>query len=156
MRMGLRLFSMLLLIGSLAAGQSQRKTTAQSRAADTSAIIQRLEAELRLALLKHEPSWFEEHLAETYTEIDAQGAIHSRADTLQFLRSSDLSLDTYNLSEGTARTFNGDVVILTGKIEVQWTVKDQSFSGNFRFTRIWVKQGLAWELASQQLTRIPG
>jgi hypothetical protein len=156
MRAGLRLFFMLLLIGSVASAQAPRKAAPQARASDTSAIIQRLEAELRLALLKHEPSWFEEHLAQSYTEVDAQGNLHSRAEALEFYRSADLSVETYNLSDGTARTFNGDVAILTGKIEVQGTFKDQSLSGNFRFTRIWVKQGLAWELAGMQLTRIPG
>lgn len=156
MKMVLRLFTIVLLLSSVGPAQAARKTGPQGRSADTSATIQRLEAELRLAILKHEPSWFDEHLAETYTEVDAQGNVHSRADSLQFYRSPELSVDTYNLSEGTARTFNGDLVILTGKIEVHWTVKDQGFSGNFRFTRIWVKRGANWELAGMQQTRIPG
>ncbi len=149
------IFLMFLGIGT-ACPQGHRKTAPPARAADTSGTIQRLEAELRLALLKHEPSWFEEHLAQTYTDVDALGNVHSRAEAIAYYRSPDLSIDVYNLSEGTARTFNGDLVILTGKLEIQGTLKDQSLSGTFRFTRIWVKQGIdEWELAGMQLTRIP-
>jgi hypothetical protein len=157
MTVAVQLFCILLALSSLGSAQAHRKAASQPHAADTSATIQRLEAELRLALLKHEPSWFEEHLAESYTDIDATGKVRSRAEVLEYYRSPDLSIDTYNLSEGTARTYNGDLVILTGKLEIQGTLKDQSLSGNFRFTRIWVKQGIDnWELAGMQLTRIPG
>ncbi len=152
---GLKLICSVVLTVCVACPQAHRKPAAP-RAADTSDTIQRLEADLRLALLKHEPSWFEEHLAQTYTDVDALGNVHSRAQAIEYYRSPDLSIDVYNLSEGTARTFNGDLVILTGKLEIQGTLRDQSLSGNFRFTRIWVKQGTDnWELAGMQLTRIP-
>jgi len=47
-------------------------------------------------------------------------------------------------------------VILTGKLEVQGTQEGKSIAGTFRFTRVWIKNGLDWQLAAQQMTRIAG
>jgi ketosteroid isomerase-like protein len=75
---------------------------------------------------------------------------------LQLYRTVQPDYESWNLSEGTAQTFHGNTVILTGKIELQGTVDGKNVSGNFRFTRVWIKQGLDWQLAAEQMTRIAG
>lgn len=116
--------------------------------------IQHLESELRIATMKGDASWFQEHLAENYAETDAQGKISNRSEVIQFYRTTQPEYDSWNLSEGTARTYNGNTVILTGKLELEATVRGQSVSGAYRFTRVWIKQGLEWQLAASQTTRI--
>jgi Domain of unknown function (DUF4440) len=118
--------------------------------------IQRLEAEMRIAIMKGDASWFEQHLAEHYTETDDQGKLKSREEVIQFFRTTQPEYETWNLSEGTAQTFNGNTVILTGKVDLDGTVRGQHVSGAFRFTRVWIKQGLDWQLATTQYTRITG
>jgi hypothetical protein len=44
-------------------------------------------------------------------------------------------------------------VIVTGKVTVEGTYRGQSLSGDFQFTRVWVKNGLVWELAASQYTK---
>jgi hypothetical protein len=39
---------------------------------------------------------------------------------------------------------------------VQGAVDGKSISGNYRFTRVWIKEGLDWKLAAEQMTRIAG
>ena len=118
--------------------------------------IEQLEAQLRIAALKGDAGWFDQHLAENYTEIDAQGRVATRAEVIQTLRSAELAYDTMNLSEGSARIFNNDTVLLVQKEELAGGLHQQNFSGTFRCSRLWVKQNMVWQLAASQLTRIPG
>jgi hypothetical protein len=116
--------------------------------------IQKLESELRVAIMKGEASWFEQHLAEHYTETDDQGKVRNRTEVIQFYRTTVPEYETWNLSEGTAQTYNGNAVILTGKLQLDGTVRGQHVSGTFRFTRIWIQQGMDWQLAASQFTRV--
>ena len=116
--------------------------------------IQHLEGDLRMAIMKGDPTWFEEHLAESYAETDSDGKIMSRAEVIQFFRTTAPEYDSWNLSEGTARTYNGNTVILTARLELEGTLRGQKISGAFRVTRVWIKQGSDWQLAASQYTRI--
>lgn len=118
--------------------------------------IEENEAQLRIASLKGDSAWFQQHLAQGYTEIDAQGKVSSRAEVIKAFRTSDLAYDTMNLSEGSARIFNQDTVLLIQKEELAGGLHGKNFSGVFRCSRIWVKQAGEWLLAATQRTRIPG
>jgi hypothetical protein len=111
---------------------------------------------LRIATMKGEASWFEQYLAESFVETDANGKLSSRADIIRLYRNNQPEYDSWNLSEGTAQTFHGNTVVLTGKLEVQGAVDGKSISGTYRFTRVWIKDGLDWKLAAEQMTRIAG
>ena len=138
-------------------GQTRRKAASSSTAKPNVAeTIQHLEDELRIATMKGDAGWFDQYLAEGYAEINADGKISSRTEVIQFYRTSQPEYDSWNLSEGTARTYNGDVVILTGKLDVTGTVHGQAIKGPFRYTHVWIRQGPQWQLAMQQATRIPG
>jgi hypothetical protein len=140
-------------------GQSGRKRAGAPVVSSPQQIaeaIQHLESELRIATMKGDASWFQEHLAENYAETDAEGRISNRSEVIQFYRTTQPEYDSWNLSDGTARTYNGNTVILTGKIELEGTLRGQHISGAYRFTRVWIKQGLEWQLAASQSTRIAG
>lgn len=133
------------------AKRAPRPTTQQ-----TGKEIEDLERQLRIAYLKADAAWLEEHLSEAYTEVDAQGNVITRAQLIQAFRTSDVAYDTMNLSEGSARIFNADSVLLTQKEELAGGLHGKNFSGNYRCTRVWVKENGFWQLASSQLTPIPG
>jgi ketosteroid isomerase-like protein len=118
--------------------------------------IQHLEGELRIATMKGDAGWFDQYLAENYAEVDADGRVRGRADVIQFYRTSQPEYDSWNLSEGSARSYNGDVVILTGRLDVQGTIQGAPMKGPFRFTHVWIRNGPQWQLAMQQATRIAG
>jgi hypothetical protein len=109
---------------------------------------------MRLAILKGSAGWWVEHLSEGYTGTDPQGKVSNRAQTIELERSADLVYDTWNLSDRAVHIFNGNTVIVTGKVTVEGTYRGQSLSGDFQFTRVWVRNGVLWELAASQLTKI--
>lgn len=158
MKPQLRLLVPLLLASLIVLhGQTTRKraaTPAVSSPQQIAETIQHLESELRIATMNGDPAWFEEHLAENYAEIDAQGKASTRDQVIEFYKTTQPEYDTWNLSEGTARSYNGDTVILTGKTEFAGTVGNKPVSGAYRLTRVWIKHGLDWQLAAQQASRI--
>jgi hypothetical protein len=138
-------------------GQTRRKAASHSTARQNVAeTIQHLEDDLRIATMKGDAGWFDQYLAQNYSEVDAEGKISSRAEVIQFYRTSQPEFDSWNLSEGTASTYNADVVILTGRLDVQGTMHGQPIKGPFRYTHVWIRQGPQWQLAMQQATRIAG
>ncbi len=141
----------------LAHGQTAHKRpagAASSSPQETAEAIQHLEGELRTAIMNGDAAWFEEHLAENYAETDSEGKVMSRAEVIQFYRTTAPEYDSWNLSEGTARTYNGNTVILTARLELEGTLRGRKVSGAFRVTRIWIKQAGDWQLAASQYTRI--
>ena len=130
---------------------ARRAESSQQQIAQT---IQRLEDELRIATVKGDAGWFEEHLAENYVDIDAQGKSSNRSQIMALYRTTPPEFDSWNLSDATALTYNGNTVILTGKLEVESTAHGQPVNGAFRYLHVWVKEGPDWQLAVQQATRI--
>jgi Domain of unknown function (DUF4440) len=125
-----------------------------SRDQESVMAVGKLEDQMRLAALKGDASWWVENLSDGYVETDFQGNVTNKAETIELQRSSALIYDVMNLSERNVHTFNGDTIIITGKLTAEGTFHQKSFSGDFQITRVWVKQGLEWKLASSQTTRI--
>ena len=144
----------LLCSGLLLCAQTARKPAAPHRDQENVQAIGKLEDEMRIAILKGSAGWWVEHLSEGYTGTDFQGKVSNRDQTIELQRSTDLVYDAWNLSDRAVHTFNGDTVIVTGKVTVEGTYRGQSLSGDFQFTRVWVKNGLVWELAAAQYTKI--
>jgi len=145
--------AILLSSGLLLCAQTARKPAGSVRDQGNVQAIGKLEDEMRIAILKGTAGWWVEHLSEGYTGTDFQGKVTNRDQTIELQRSTDLIYDTWNLSDRAVHTFNGDTVIVTGKVTVEGTYRGQSLSGDFQFTRVWVKNGLVWELAASQYTK---
>ncbi len=156
MKLGKLTVAGLLCSGILLGAQTARKhaPAPSNRDQETVQAIGKLEDEMRLAILKGSAGWWVEHLSDGYTGTDSQGKVTNRAQAIELQRSADLVYDTWNLSDRAVHTFNGDTVIVTGKVTVEGSYRGQSLSGDFQFTRVWVRNGLVWELAAAQLTKV--
>jgi len=146
-----------LLLGVLGYSQTSRKAPASAPARppeDLAATIGKLEDQMRLASLKGTSGWWVENLADGYTETDFLGKVRTREEVIEMQRSSDLVYDAWNVSDRTLHTYNGDTVIITGTLNAEGSYKGQSLSGDFQFTRVWVKRGQEWKLVSSHSTRI--
>ena len=116
--------------------------------------IRKLEDEMRLASLKGTAGWWVEYLSDGYTDTDFRGKVSTKAEIIEIQRSGDLTYEILNLSDRTVHTFNGDTVIITGKLTVEGAYRGQSLSGDYQFTRVWTKSGSDWKLAASQATKI--
>lgn len=131
-----------------------RAAAPASRNQDIAAAIQKLEEGMRLAALKGDAGWWDTYLADNFTDTDFRGKVSGKAEIVEMYRSSQLNYDTLNLSDRTLRIFAGDTVIVTGKMTAEGTYRGQNLSGDFQFTRVWIKMDLEWKLAASQATKI--
>jgi hypothetical protein len=144
------------IAGILPLSAQVRKQSAGQSGQDAVNTIRRLEDEMRMASLKGLGGWWSDHLTDSYVEIDGQGKVSTKADVIALHKSQDLVIETVNLSDRNVQTFNGDTVIVTGRVTLVATYRDQNLSGDYQYTRVWVKLGLEWKLASMQTSsRLP-
>lgn len=146
----------LLVFGIFPAAAQAGKTAHVSpgyREQDMLNAIKKLEDDMRVAVLKGDISWWNAYLSDEYSETGADGKVRNKTETIDMLKSKYLIYDTMNFSDRAVHTFNVDTVIVTGKVTIAGTNQGQSINGDFQFTRVWVRQGLEWKLASYQLTR---
>jgi ketosteroid isomerase-like protein len=147
----------LLLAGFLPiTSQTRRPGTAApgNREQDAVSAIRKLEDELRMASLKNNGGWWADYLTDTYVETDTHGNVIGKAEVVAMHKSPDLVIETLNLSDRNVQTFNGDTVIVTGKMTVVGAYRDHTLSGDYQFTRIWVKMGLEWKLAASHVSAV--
>jgi hypothetical protein len=134
-------------------GQGKRAPSARNRNQESFNAIQKLEDDMRLAALKNNAGWWVENLADDYTDTDFLGQVRDKAATIDLQRSSALVYDAMNLSDRNVHIFN-DTVIVTGKMATQGTYRGQDLSGEFQFTRVWMRMGEDWKLVASQTTKI--
>jgi len=151
MKNATRVLLLLLLILSMSPLSPQtRKPGAGPSAQEAVNTIGKLEDEMRMASLKGLGGWWSDHLTDSYVEIDGQGQVRTKAEIVALHKSPDLVMETVNLSDRNVQTYNGDTVIVTGKMTLVATYRDQNLSGDYQFMRVWVRQGLEWKLAAMQ------
>ena len=127
---------------------------ANSRGQDAVKAVGELEEQMRMAVLKRDAGWWADYLTDSYVETDSRGKVSNKADIVAMHKSPDLVIETWNLSDRNVQTFNGDTVIVTGKVTVAGTNGDHNLSGDYQFTRVWVKMGLEWKLAAMQIAAV--
>ena len=117
--------------------------------------IQELEQSLRAAFIDGRTAWWEVHLEEHYAGLNPDGRSANKAETIDLYRSPEVNYEEMNVSDMTARIFNGNCVIASGKSTVKGSYKGHDFSGEYYFVHIWIKELTVWRLANSQATRLP-
>jgi ketosteroid isomerase-like protein len=111
-----------------------------------------LEDQLRQATVKNDPSFLEQHSTNDYVSIVGSGMQMPKTQMIQALRSGDIRYQSIEpVGRPTVRVY-GDTAIVNGEAAVQATSYGKPISGNFRYTRVWVRQGGDWKAASFEST----
>jgi len=136
-------------------------TMALSQApADAKQEIERLEEQARQATLSADVNFVEKYTAPDYVAITANGRTYGKADDIQNRRMGKYTFQTIEVRELKIRIY-GDTAVCNSLAAVKFTEQEKGYktsyytphSGDFRFTRVWVKQGGDWKLVSFQSTR---
>jgi ketosteroid isomerase-like protein len=116
--------------------------------------IDQLEEAWRSAMLKGNSAALDSLLADDYTAITAQGAIQTKEQALDNLRSGALQLSALEISDRKVRIY-GSTAVVTSLAELTGSRKDQEITGRYRYTRVYVRnlQG-QWKIVSFETSRI--
>ena len=116
--------------------------------------IEQLEENWRTAMVKGDSAALDKLLADDYTGITAKGAIQTKDQAIQNLKSGALQLTALEISDRKIRVY-GTTAVVTSIAELTGSKSDQEITGRYRYTRVYVRnpQG-QWKIVSFEASRI--
>ena len=115
--------------------------------------IKTLSDQLSQAYVKGDTSFFEKYLADDYTGIYASSQPDTKAETR---KPGAVKYESFDVHEMKIRVY-GDTAVVTSLTSSKGALREDGkpFSGDFRTTRVWVKQKDGWKLVAFQSTQVP-
>jgi ketosteroid isomerase-like protein len=115
--------------------------------------IRSLQEESRKAALKGDASFLEKYLADDYVGIDGNGAIVTKAQAIQALKSGAVKYESIDVRDTKIRAY-GNTAIVDSLASLKLTINGKPISGDFRATFVWVKQKGNWKRVAFQSTPV--
>jgi ketosteroid isomerase-like protein len=115
--------------------------------------IKRIEQERNQAILAGDPAALDRMTSEDYTFITQRGELRTKADILGGFKSGSFRYSARNVSDLTVRVY-GNAAVVTGRARQKGTENSNDYSGENRFTRVYVKQGDRWITVALQVTLV--
>jgi len=137
---------------SIQVAAAQDNATASRDAAAVKEIKQ-LEEARNQAILRGDAAALERMTADDYTFITLKGELRTKADIVKGFSSGSFKYQSRSISDLKIRVY-GEAAIVTGRSVQEGTENGKDYSGNYRFTRVYVKQNAAWKTVALQTTLI--
>jgi ketosteroid isomerase-like protein len=116
--------------------------------------IDQLEEVWRNAVLKSNVAALDALLADDYMAITPNGTLQSKEQSLANMRSGATHITSIEISDRKVR-FYGTTALVTSRADVSGTNASGDFSGAFRYTHVYVRDGKgAWKIVSFEASRI--
>lgn len=116
--------------------------------------IFQLEEAWRNAMLKADIPALEALLSDDFTAITADGALQSKEQTLNSMRSGVMHFTAMAIADRKVR-FYGTTALVTCKAVVSGVYAGADISGSYRCTRVYVRNGQGvWKIVSFEVSRI--
>jgi ketosteroid isomerase-like protein len=132
---------------------------AASVSADTAAAkkeILRLEEQRNQAILSGDAGALERMTSDDYTFITLRGELRTKSEIVEGFKSGSFHYDSRQISELSVRLY-GDTAVVTGRSIQNGKENSKDYSGDYRFTRVYVRQHGRWLTVALQATLIgPG
>jgi ketosteroid isomerase-like protein len=136
---------------------AQDKATGEKAAAGgAEQEISQLEKGMQDAMLKGETALFEKVATDDYLVINPMGVVGTKAQAVA--GASNIKMESFSADDVKVRVY-GDAAVVTGRATVKGQLKTaadaaQDISGQYRYTRVYVKQQGQWRLASFQFAPV--
>jgi uncharacterized protein (TIGR02246 family) len=137
---------------SIQVAAAQDNATASRDAAAVKEIKQ-LEEARNQAILRGDAAALARMTADDYTFITLKGELRTKADIVKGFSSGSFTYQSRSISDLKIRVY-GEAAIVTGRSVQEGTENGKDYSGNYRFTRVYVKQHGAWKTVALQTTLI--
>jgi uncharacterized protein (TIGR02246 family) len=115
--------------------------------------VRALEEQAVQAAQKNDPSFLEQHATDDYVGITGMGDMVTKSQAVQDMRSGKMRYQSIQPRNMNVRVF-GNTAIVNGEATVSLVRDGKPVSGDYRYTRVWVKQDGSWKIASFESTPI--
>jgi ketosteroid isomerase-like protein len=150
----LYLLMILLLLVVVAQGATRLRSAQPNDQTRTEQKLRQLERDWDAAIVRKDMSTLDRILSADFLYVDSVGAVNPRAAVLDGIKNSEAVIEPFETEDVSVRVY-GNTAILTGRFAQRATYKGQTFSGQFRYTDVYVKRGSNWQAVSAHTSRIP-
>lgn len=105
------------------------------------------------AYLKGDTSFFEEYYADDATIIHSDGKVSTKTQEIEDFKSGTLKYEAIDVHEKKIHAY-GDTAVVITLSSAKGTLSGRPFGGDYRTTRVWVKQKGIWKEVAFQSTRV--
>lgn len=134
----------------VAAGQARQPADPQ---AGVKQEIMRIENERNRAVVDGDAAALDRLTAADYSFITLRGELRTKDEIVKGFKSGSFHYDTRTISDLTVRVY-GDTAVVVGRSSQKGTENGKDYSGDYRFTRVYVKQNGHWQTVALQTTLI--
>ena len=127
--------------------------SATSRDAAVVKQIEHLEEARNQAILKSDAASIEKMTSDDYTFITLKGELRTKAEIVKGFSSGSFKYESRTISDLKVRVY-GDTAVVTGRSIQKGVENGKDYSGDYWFTRVYVKQNNAWITVALQTTMI--
>ena len=140
---------LLLFASCLAFGQS-KQTSVQNSVQEITA----LENAWNEAGKKHDFSWFDKYLADSYSGTDEDGKVSDKATIISNVKNKLGKIETVSNENVKVRSY-GDTAVATGIYVVKGTIKGKDVTGKYPWTDTWVMRDGRWQCVAGHNSKLP-
>ena len=115
--------------------------------------IKRLEEARNQAVLDGDVATLDRMTSDDYTFITLRGELRTKSDILKGFASGSFHYDSRQVSDLKVRVYR-DSAIVTGRSVQKGIENGKDYSGDYRFTRVYVKENGHWSTVALQTTLI--
>ena len=144
----------LLVLAGVAESSAQKAPIPRAQRHEYRHEIDQAEEAWRTAILKGNAADLATLLADDYTAITDKGAIETKDQAINSLRTGGLQLTALSISDRKVRIY-GSTAVVTSLAELAGSRNSQEVSGRYRYTRVYVRNQLGqWKIVSFEASRI--
>jgi len=147
---------LIMAASSLALGQiTGRKANHSNQKGDrVEQAVMQMEEELRVAILKGDSKAYGRLVGDDYVFTNQDAVMRTKAQMVSAYDSGSIKYESVKFDDLKVHAY-GDTAVVTGRSTVKGQDGGKDISGQYRYTRVYVKRQGAWQLVATQTTTIP-
>lgn len=140
---------------SLAFGQMKGKKAVQQMHQSGSAerAVMQMEHEFAACVEKSDTVTYGRLVGDDYTFTTQDAVVRTKGEIIASFKSGVLKYESVSFDDIKVRLY-GNTAVVIGRSTVKGQDKGQDISGQYRYTRVYVKRQGRWQLVANQSTRI--
>jgi uncharacterized protein (TIGR02246 family) len=117
--------------------------------------VREMEQRYRDAVFKQDVAALGRIFADDFIVTSSRGEIRDKAKEIDDIKPTpDFKMEGFELDDISVRVF-GDTAVVTGRSTLSVAFRGRSNRSVFRYTSVYVKRSVGWQMVAQQLTRLP-